>query len=152
MLTGSKRVCSVSGAKGSRIRNCNVQAFVSRDRETIAAMTVMECETVIELTAHNIQSFLSEHQSQLTVVDFYTPWCGPCKVMASVLEQMAHEHNDVNFIKFDCGADTNNKNFAISVGIKALPTFILYRGSEKIAQVTGAKAEKLREMVRTLST
>lgn len=134
------------------MRKHSVKAFVSRERETVAAMTVMEIKTVIELTAHNIQPFLAEHHSRLTVVDFYTPWCGPCKVMASVLEQMAQEHSDVNFTKFDCGADTSNKNFAISVGIKALPTFFLYRGSEKIAQLTGAKAEKLREIVKALST
>ena len=43
-------------------------------------MTITEAKTVVELTAGTITSFLDAHSNGITVVDYFTTWCGPCKV------------------------------------------------------------------------
>jgi thioredoxin 1 len=70
-------------------------------------------------------------------------------MMVPILEQMAQDFDGVAFAKFDCALDDGNKQFAVEAGIKALPTFHLYRGSQKVAVLSGAKAEKLKELVRS---
>eukprot|EP00798_Chlamydomonas_sp_ICE-L_P000377 gene377-1768_t len=85
----------------------------------------------------------------LVVVDFYTQWCGPCKLIAPMVEKMAQEYQGkgVRFAKVDCGKDNDSKKWAMALGIKVLPTFRLYKDGaiEHVQQVTGSKVEKIRE-------
>ena len=67
--------------------------------------------------------------------------------MAPHLDQMAQDFHGATFAKFDCGHEAN-KQFAIAAGIKALPTFHFYRGGQKVGEMTGAKAAKLRDLVK----
>ena len=67
--------------------------------------------------------------------------------MAPHLDQMAQDFADASFAKFDCG-DEANKQYALEAGIKALPTFHLYRGGQKVGELTGAQADKLRDLVK----
>lgn len=109
-------------------------------------MTISEAKTVVEVSAETLHSYLASNSAALTVVDFYTTWCGPCKLVAPQVERMCQEFGDVAFAKFDCGAK-DNQAFAVGLGIKALPTFRVYRGSHKVAEMTGAKADQLRRLV-----
>lgn len=111
-------------------------------------VAVAEKRTVPEVTAETMPSFLEENASGLTVIDFYTTWCGPCKVMGPVVEKLSREFRSVAFAKFNCAdGDNGNNKFAVQCGIKALPTFVLYRDSQKVGEVTGAKAMQLRRLV-----
>lgn len=80
------------------------------------------------------------------VVDFYADWCGPCKVMAPVLDDFAREHQgELLVAKLDTD---RNPDSARQYGIRGIPTLIVFDGGEEVARQTGAvpKAE-LEKMV-----
>ena len=71
-------------------------------------------------------------------------------MIAPQFDAMAQDYDfdGVSFAKFNCGSDPDNKIYAVGAGIKALPTFHLYQGSEKVGEVTGARAKELKELVK----
>jgi thioredoxin 1 len=99
----------------------------------VADLTVAEPVALHELTPEDFWDYVNGNKDALTVVDFYTDWCGPCKAIYPKLLELSAAEPSVNFVKFNC-----KSIFAKDLGIKALPTFQLYRGGEKVAEMTGA--------------
>lgn len=74
--------------------------------------------------------------SQLTLVDFFATWCGPCKMMHPVLEQLKDEMGEsLRIIKVD--VDKNEK-LSENYRIQSVPTIILFRGGEAVWRQSGA--------------
>ncbi|PNH03712.1 Thioredoxin F, chloroplastic [Tetrabaena socialis] len=118
----------------------------------LAAMPVTTAETakiVHVLEADSYHEFLAQHSDKLVVTDFHAQWCGPCKMIAPMLDTMASEadQSKLIFAKFDCGATNESKKLAMALNIKALPTFHLYRDSKIIDSMTGAKVKSLQELI-----
>ncbi|KAL1996859.1 hypothetical protein VTN49DRAFT_7724 [Thermomyces lanuginosus] len=72
---------------------------------------------------------------QLVVVDAYATWCGPCKAIAPKVEEYSRTYSDVKFIKFDVD---ESPDIAQELGIRAMPTFLLFKNGEKVEEVVGA--------------
>ena len=71
------------------------------------------------------------------LVDFWATWCGPCKMVAPVLEEIAAEHADkLTIAKVDVDA---NPNIARDYQIMSIPTMILFQGGKPVKQIVGAK-------------
>ena len=70
------------------------------------------------------------------LVDFWADWCGPCKMVAPIVEELATEYDgQVRFAKVD--VDTNPQA-AISYGIRSIPTLLLFKDGQAVDQVIGA--------------
>ena len=70
------------------------------------------------------------------LVDFYADWCGPCKIMAPVLDELASDRvGEILVTKLDTDA---NPQISASFGIRGIPTLILFRGGSEVTRQTGA--------------
>jgi thioredoxin 1 len=87
-----------------------------------------------EVTDANFQEVVLEAESP-TVVDFWAVWCGPCKMIAPVLEQIAQEYEgQLQVAKLDVD---HNGQTAMNYGVMSIPTLILFKGGEAVERIVG---------------
>ena len=77
-----------------------------------------------------------EKQSGLTIVDFWATWCGPCRMIAPILEQLAEEHSGkVKVAKVD--VDTNIRT-ATRFNVRSIPMLLFFKDGKVVDQIVGA--------------
>ncbi|MBQ7400022.1 MAG: thioredoxin [Clostridia bacterium] len=87
----------------------------------------------VKLTKENFENEVLNSKGTV-LVDFFATWCGPCKMLAPVLEEFAKEHEDIKVCKIDVDEETP---IAIKYGVASIPTLILFKDGEMVKQTLG---------------
>ena len=91
-------------------------------------------DNVIEFNNQNFDSEVLESKTPV-LVDFWAVWCGPCKAIAPIIEEIANDFNGkVSVGKVDVD---NNNQVAMKYGIRSIPTLLLFNNGEVVDQVIG---------------
>ena len=105
--------------------------------------------SITEVTDNNFQAEVLENDKPV-LVDFWAPWCGPCRVVAPVLEDIASERDDLRIVKLNVD---DNQQTAARYNVLSIPTLILFRNGEVAHQIIGAmpKSRLLQEIEPALA-
>jgi thioredoxin 1 len=90
--------------------------------------------SITDVTDSNFQAEVLENETAV-LVDFWAPWCGPCRVVAPALEEINDERDDVRVVKLNVD---DNQQTAAQYQVLAIPTMILFRNGQEAARVQGA--------------
>jgi thioredoxin 1 len=87
-----------------------------------------------EVTDNNFQAEVLEADKPV-LVDFWAPWCGPCRIIAPHLEELAGEREDLEIVKLNVD---ENPHTAATYGVMSIPMLLLFKHGQPVHQIIGA--------------
>ncbi|HUG58842.1 MAG TPA: thioredoxin [Candidimonas sp.] len=102
--------------------------------------------STIELTKDTFQAAIKN--SKPLIVDFWAPWCGPCRNFAPIFDAAASQHDDITFAKVNT---EEQQELATGMGIRSIPTLMVFREQVLLFSQPGAlSASQLQELIEQI--
>jgi thioredoxin 1 len=95
----------------------------------------MASDAIIEISDSNFESEVVKSDVPV-LVDFWAPWCGPCKAIAPIVEEISSTYEGK--IKVGKMNVDENQSTTMKFGIRSIPTIIIFKGGEAVDQIIGA--------------
>ena len=101
---------------------------------------------VLKITAENFKKEVLE-ENKTVVIDFYADWCGPCKMLAPVLEEIAKEKNNTKFVKINVD---DAQELAMEYNIMSIPTLVVIKNGKEVNRIVGlASKSELMQIINS---
>jgi len=94
--------------------------------------------SIIEVTDDSFQAEVMESETPI-LVDFWAPWCGPCRAISPLLEEIAEGREDVRIVKLNVD---ENQQTAAQYGVMSIPTMIVFKHGQAAKTIVGAYPKK----------
>ena len=92
---------------------------------------------VIKITTENFESEVMQSE-QVVLLDFYATWCGPCRIVSPIIDEIAEENENVRVCKVDVDEQTE---LASRFQVYSIPTLVVMKDGKVLTQSTGAKSK-----------
>ncbi len=96
----------------------------------------------LEITNENFKEIVENNK--LVVVDFWAPWCGPCRMVAPIIEELAEDFKDKDVAIGKINTD-EQQELAIQFGIRSIPTVLFIKDGEVVDSMVGAAPKNFYE-------
>ena len=96
----------------------------------------------LELNASNFADTIKNND--VVVVDFWAPWCGPCRMIAPIIEEIGEDFKDKGVVVGKINTD-ENQDLAIQFGIRSIPTVLFFKNGELADSMIGAAPKPMYE-------
>lgn len=102
-------------------------------------------ENVLEVTSENFEKEVLESE-KIVLVDFYAEWCGPCKRLSPIVEEVAKEEEEVKFVKMNID---NCEDIAIEYQVMSIPTLVVMKNGKEVNRSVGLiDKEQVKELIK----
>jgi thioredoxin 1 len=94
----------------------------------------------LEVTDSNLDETL---QTEITVLDFWAQWCGPCRMVGPVIEELANDNKDDEGVAIGKVDVDQNPEAAVRFGIRSIPAVIYFRDGQEVDRIMGANPKSV---------
>ena len=91
--------------------------------------------SVLQITKNNFDELVTKNE-KVVLLDFWAPWCGPCRMVSPLVDQIAEEHTDFAVGKVNVDEEPE---LARQFGVMSIPTLVVVKGGQVVRQEVGAK-------------
>ncbi len=123
-----------------------INGILKKQEESVQNVNFKEENmSVLDVTAENFEEEVLKSEKPV-LVDFYADWCGPCKMLSPIIDQVANENEDIKVCRINID---NEEGLAVQYGIMSIPTLLVFKSGEVSNQTIGvvSKSEIL-EMLK----
>ncbi|KAL2252432.1 UNVERIFIED_CONTAM: Thioredoxin H2 [Sesamum indicum] len=145
ILSGLLGGDAAAAAESTTDESSRVIAFHSSQRWQLHFNSSKQLNKLVSLfTLSSTSGLRTFNAVEIMVVDFSATWCGPCKFMEPVFNNLSAKYSDVDFVKIDVD---ELSDVSREFGVQAMPTFLLLKQGKEVERVVGAKKDELEQKI-----